>query len=43
MKQAIIEMWLDALALKYYQDLPRIEKILLVRYGYDIAIKKYCV
>jgi hypothetical protein len=40
MKQALIEMWLDALALKYYKDLPRIEKVLWIRYGYDIAIKQ---
>ena len=39
MKQAIIEMWLDALALKYYDQLPRIENILWKRYGYDIDIK----
>jgi hypothetical protein len=39
MKQMIIEMWLDAMALKYYDQLPRIEKVLLIRYGFDIAIK----
>lgn len=39
MKQIIIEMWLDAMALKYYDQIPRIEYILFKRYGYDIAIK----
>lgn len=39
MKNMMIEMWLDALALKYYDQLPRIEKVLLLRYGYDIAIR----